>query len=238
MSEKDVIDKIKTKGYWEIEIRPTKFVENKLDRVSCQSLVRECQVRLRGWPYPYVGNKIEEFYLGQNCVVGLINENNYVEMWKMFQSGQFKHYLPFWEDWNQSISWYTGFSTNFDKQKSRKIKGVIMTLCTITEVFKFASNLAEKGIFDENVRISLTLNDTFARSLANSEPFRMLYKDYKCMLDHITFEKTYGVSELINNVPDLAMKATIDIFQSFNWQSQDIEKAIKPDQDKLLKGYI
>ncbi len=237
-SEVQILDKIKTKGYWEIEIRPVKFLGDKLERAKCQSLVKESQIDLRGWPYPFVSNKIEEFYLGQNCAVGLVNHDNYAEIWKMFQSGQFKHYVPFWEDWEPSIRWYTGFTTSFDETKPKKVKGIDMTTYTITEIFKFASNLAEKQTFDDNVRISLKLHNTFERSLATSEPYRMLYKDYKCMMDSITFEKIYAVNDLIKNFADLAIKTTIEIFHSFNWQSQDIEKAIKPVQDKFLKGYI
>lgn len=236
--EEDTLRKIKSKGYWEIEIRPTKYKENKLTREECQKLVQECKVSLRGWDYPPVSNKIEEFFIGKRCMEGIVDYSRHIEIWRLYQSGQFVHYQNFWEDWMSGDRWRTGLWNEVDSSK-KKVKGIVMTLYTVTEIFEFASRLASRGIFDDQLMITMKLHDTAERSLALSgDSFAYLRQDYKCMINPILFSKQYSSQDIIANSAKLSLHATIDIFTDFNWQSKDLEKNLRPTQEKFLKGLI
>lgn len=237
-SEKDIISKLKSKGFWEICIRPNSHTKDKLTLDVCKQIIEKCQVRLRGWSYPPIGNKTEQYFFGQNYVEGLINFHVYLEVWRFYQSGQFVHYQNFWEDSEKGIDWRIGFRTDYEKQKTLKVKGVTLTLYTIAEIFQLASNLINEKVYDDKIYISLKLHDVKGRSLATSEPLRILYKDYKCMIDAITFEKIYDHKGFDENLSNYIMEAVKDIFQRFGWISKDVEKALMPDLKDFLAGKI
>ena len=51
---------IKSRGYWEVVIRPLKFNEKRLESLkACSDLVLENKVRLRGWDYPHLSSKYD-----------------------------------------------------------------------------------------------------------------------------------------------------------------------------------
>jgi hypothetical protein len=187
-----------------------------------------------GYYYPEIGNKPEEFFVGENCVVGLIDSYSWAEAWRFYRSGQFVHHFVFFEDWAPGIRWRTGFRTNYDDSKPLKVKGIIMTLDTVAEIFKFASNLANVRVFEDKIHILLKLHDTEGRSLAKTGLTTILRNDFKCMIDKITFEKTYDVNTFNKNLEQNVMDAVKEILLSFNWDSQDIEKCLTP----YLKDYI
>jgi len=105
MSEEDVKEKIKSKGYWKIVIRPSTFVEKRiLSLKECVDIIRDNKVLLRGWDYPHYDlsknpppgeNYVEQFFCWEDY--------GHLEAWRYFQSGQFAHYLAVWEDWNKSF---------------------------------------------------------------------------------------------------------------------------------------
>lgn len=237
--EKEILEKIKSKGYWEIEIKPTKYVENKLTIEDCQKLVKEYKVSLRGWDYPAVRDKIDEFFRGQNCAEGLADYNRHIEIWRLYQSTQFVHYLNFWEDWIENVQWRYGFTLE-KETSSRNVKEVLMTLYTVTEIFEFASRLASKGIFEKELKISIKLHGTAERSLVLSpNSLAMLYKDYKCMKNPIWISRQVSTDHLMANSANLSMDATVEIFKDFNWNIQpDSIESLKKDQEKFLKGLI
>ena len=50
----DLLEKIKSRGYWKVNIKPMKFKEDLINTpAECKEIIQEVQVRLRGWYYPY-----------------------------------------------------------------------------------------------------------------------------------------------------------------------------------------
>lgn len=236
--ENEILDKIKSKGYWEVEIRPIKYVENKLTIDDCQKLVKECKVSLRGWDYPAVSDRIEEFFRGEKCAEGLVDSKRHIEIWRMYQSAYFVHYLNFWEDWIENVQWRYGFT--LEKESPRNVKEVLMTLYTVTEIFEFVSRLASKGVFEKELKISIKLHGMDERSLVLSpNSLAILYKDYKCMKNPIWISRQVSTDHLMANSANLSMDATVEIFKDFNWNIQpDSIESLKKDQEKFLKGLL
>ena len=76
-----LINKIKTKGYWRVEIRPTKFEKLRIPTLSqARKIVESCAVLWRGWDYPHFHETTVQ------------NRSDWVESWVDWQQ-----YLEYWQ---------------------------------------------------------------------------------------------------------------------------------------------
>jgi hypothetical protein len=225
MSEEDVKEKIKSKGYWKIVIRPSTFVEKRiLSLKECVDIIRDNKVLLRGWDYPHYDlsknpppgeNYVEQFFCWEDY--------GHLEAWRYFQSGQFAHYLAVWEDWNKSFK-------NGGNISDSKVLHLISTIYLLTEIFEFAARLGTKGYLGDSCAIMITLHDTKERSLVAPEGF--LSPNYIAAIPEIPYSVSLNVSDLMGNADDHALAAAKHIFERFNWLSFD-ENGFKPVQKKL-----
>lgn len=234
--ETKIFEELKAKGYWKITIRPTEHKKDRLTLDQCKMFVAESQVKLRGWYYPHIGDKISNFFKANDYAESYVDWKDHKEVWRMYTSGQFVHYLAFWEDWLPYYRQQIGFSTNANA--GDKVKSILMTLYTITEIFLFTSRLASKKVFDDNVQISIQLHNVSGRVLVVDDIMRHLRDNYVCMSESLTYEKKYDVQELIVKYDELALDATAYVFSMFNWDNPDLKKTLKLDQEKFLKGLI
>lgn len=229
----DTIAKIKSRGYWEVIIRPLKFDENRLETLkACSDLVLENKVRLRGWDYPHISSKYGVLS-GDSWVENVTDWNDHKEFWRMYQSGQFFHVFGCWEDW-----W--GPVRIFWSEKSQTEPGYglefLATLYSLTEIYEFASRLAKKGLFDEMLKISITLHGMKNRRLVTTEIERSLFDIYFCKIENITLNKEIAVNEIIAANNELAVDATCHVFERFSWLEPP-KRVLKEEQDKFLKGF-
>ena len=152
----DILQKIKTQGYWEVIIRPTEFIDNRLESLAkCKETVRELSVRLRGWDYPHIDHNNPPT-CGIDYVEQGVDWQYKVEFWRYYQSGQFIHYAGMWEDWqDQSTIW-----SNKIESKPGEILSIVSAVYSLTEIYEFASRLALKGYLGKNCKISVSLHGT------------------------------------------------------------------------------
>ena len=101
-----LLDLIKSRGHWRVEIRPTRFVPNRVERIAeLYPLVERLSVRFRGWDYPHMdsrnGPHIDKDWVGQEFAWA-----HYKEIWRLYQSGKFIHVFALSEDWrDESDVW-------------------------------------------------------------------------------------------------------------------------------------
>lgn len=234
ISQKSVLDKLKTRGYWRIELRPTKFQKEQFTLKECKGLIEQNQVRLRGWYFPHMSINHGDFFNAEDHVVGFVNWSEHCEIFKMYRSGQFVYYLNFWEDWINYSPY--GFNVQFENGKTRpNVKEVIMTLYTVTEIFLFASRLASSQFGDKTMHLSIELKNCENRGLILDQFGRSLNQLYICKIPEFKIVKDIPLQEIITNYASLALDTTFEIFQHFNWDySQGTKDALKHDQDKIL----
>jgi len=229
MTEK-IIEKIKSRGYWYVNIRPLEFKKERLVSLKdCAKLVESSTVRLRGWPYPFVkGHRIKS---GVDWVQSETDWQNYIEHWKMFQSGQFAHLFACREDWWRESGLSSVQIKKFDPMS---VMSVLMTLFSLTEIYEFTARLAEKEIFDEALCLRIELHGMNNRQLIVLDPIRTLLDKYVCAVDHLPLQKTISVEDIMGRAPELALDHTLWIFERFNWRSarRDI---LQRDQEKFLE---
>jgi hypothetical protein len=219
-----IMVKIQSKGYWKVVIRPSIFEKERIELSDCKTLVRDNRIRLRGWAYPHYDLRIEPSS-GLDYVEQFSDWESQTEGWRIYQSGQFIHYMALWEDWEDLIP-------------ESRILSVISTVYSLTEIYEFASRLAAKGVLGDSCEIQITLCNTMNRRLATLDPHRPLIYQFKTMLSEIPLPPaSLKTVDLIGRSAELSLKQVVWLFQRFNWLDVQVD-IFKEDQRKLLEGRI
>jgi len=228
-----VLGKIKSRGYWQVTIRPERFDKERLKSLGdCTRLLLECKVVLRGWDYPHVSSR-DGLRSGLDYVESLTDWGEYKELWRMFQSGQFIHLFGCHEDWWSEMVTIFGPS-ECSKIKPGSVLGVLSTLYTITEIYEFASRLAQKNLFDNSIHLSIGLHGMINRKLFVEEFGRHLFHEYVCIINDLPYSRTIAVKDILGQAADLALDHAFWIFERFNWHDPPRD-VFKEDQKKLLE---
>ena len=226
----DLIKTIKSRGFWKVVIRPAMFNKQIIASLSeCITIIEEAKVSLRGWDYPHYGNKGR--LNGLDWIESQVDFGVHKELFRFYQSGQFIHYFAIREDWMMEDPWY---GDKYKHIKPLSILGVISTLYTNTEIFEFASRLAEKNILGKDIYLSIELHRNKERSLVSLDFDRYLSEGYISTLDIIPYEKQYLAEELLGKSSELSLDYTIWLFEKFQWMkpSRDV---LREAQKKLLE---
>lgn len=227
-----LLDQIKSRGFWRINFQPLVAAQKLPTLAACKEAVEGSSVELRGWDYPHFPRRIDAdsgIETGNDYYQGWIDWGAHKEFWRMFQSGQFIHYLALREDWTAEDEWYTG-----QPKKPGEVLSVIGTVYQITEIFEFLTRMTKRGVYDEGARVNLSLRNTAARHLWVGDPGRVpLSMTYSTGASEITFDKQFGKDEILAKPKDLAFDMIIQIFDRFQWHAAN-KDVIKQDQEKLL----
>ena len=229
MNKDEVIKKIKSKGYWEINIHPDIYNSQRIEKQRIKEIIRSAIVELRGWDYPHFRDSEGEPYPILNGIEKYIDWSNHIEFWRMTQSANFYHLLALREDWIEDVQ-------NMEK----KWLGVFNTLYTLTEIFEFTKRLARQNIFDENIIIEVKLYDLENRILvvdsSNKAPF--LWEKKARIEEPWSYHKNlFSVNDMLSKADELALDAFIDLVYLFGWDNPPVG-SLKNDQQKFLQGRI
>lgn len=228
-----IINRVKSRGYWDVIIRPTEFARERLTLQQCKELVDECKVRLRGWYYPHISRRHPPQVGGVDYVESLIDWSGYIEIWRMYQSGQFTHLFGCREDWLGERTGILATSRYSDIQPG-SVLGVVMTLFSMTEIYEFASRLAEKELFDQNAFLSITIHGMNGRRLIFFDDKRTLFEDYICQINDLPQKKTVRITDLLGKGREMALDDTIWVLHRFNWMNVSRDM-LREDQEKLYE---
>ncbi len=236
MSKDEVIKKIKSKGYWEINIRPDIYNSQRIEKQKIKDIVRSAVVELSGWDYPHFRDSEGEPYPILDGIEKLIDCSNHVEFWRMTKSANFYHLLALREDWMENVE-YRNILAKGDELKGKKWLGVLGTLYTLVEIFQFAKRLAAQNVFDDNLIINIKLYDLNNRELVvdsfDRVPF-MFPRVAKISKPWNYHTQTFSVNDLLNQSDQLAIEAFLDLIYLFQWENPPIE-TFKNDVQKFLQ---
>lgn len=234
------LNKIKTRGYWQVELHPAQIQKNVVESVTkAKELVQTSSVHFRGWDYPHFPTQTrdhQDVYVGENdSIEGWIDWEHFKEVWRFYTNGQFIHLFGLREDWWEEHTWLNE-NDPLKKIKPGTVLEVISTVYSLTEIYAFFSNLVQNMPDVAEFTVEISLTGTKDRKLFVSDFMRApLFGDYSCRLDKVNLpKKTYKRDELIANYVDLAFDQIIYLFHRFNWEKPNIA-VIKEDQKKLIE---
>lgn len=222
MTNQELIDKIKKKGYWKVEVTPLSYNSSLVpSKKGLIDLIKKHQVRLRGWYYPidcHWDNPTlrTPVVAGGDWIEGGI-DSDVLEFWRFSQSGHFLHIFSMDEDYMQTSHWFSARS-DLNSLKPGEVMNTGSVIYKTNEIFTFIESLVRDGIYDKGLKIEITLNGTQNRKLMIFDRSRIpLFMEYKSHSPTINFEKEMTKDEIINDYKKTATDAIINFFESFNW---------------------
>lgn len=235
MEEISIVQKIKAGPYWRVNIRPSQFNREKIQSLSeIRKLLEKCRVSLRGWDFPHIDDRKTTY--GQDWVQSECEFDDIKEYWRFYKSAQFIHYFSVYEDYymksKQSSLSSMGEYKNLDHPSG--YVEILVTIFRMTEIYEFAMRLAQKGVYDKGVSISITLSGIKNYRLFFSNSLRVLFRPYISTINQITLDSKMSTEELLAKGHDEAIEKSIQIFESFSWLEPPRNIFIE-DQKKFLE---
>ncbi len=230
MNPTELLARIKAAGHWRVVLRPTVHEARRVTSLSaCWHLLESNQVRLRGWYFPHLSNNHRQNMDG--WIESGSDWQDELEYWRFYQSGQFLHYHSFIENFHE-VPWRS--SEYPGRGKPQKCLEIVSTLYRISEIYEFASRLAQRGVMDPECEIQIDLTDTQERELVFWTIDRFLSGRYVSQLEKISFHATHSQDELVAKSAEFALDAAIYVFERFNWNNPPRE-VLAEDQRRLLE---
>lgn len=240
----ELINEIKERGYWEVVLRPVKYPEKLFSFPELRNALETCQVRQRGWYYPHTSDaqRFGSYYNANNYVESGVRWGMFAEIFRFYRSGQFIHYAGMYEDRKEdhppmSFTWNPDMKRPKPEQTFLESYG---SLCRLTEIFLFASRLAQKGIFGKNLNISIKLHNQLHRILGtDSMTGGYLMPNYKSHSEVIDLENITVSKEMLHlKHNQMAINCTEQLLSFFNYFSEHLKKSLKDDQEKFYERIL
>ena len=213
----ELLEKIRSRGYWKVIIRPATFVENRIgDFAHLHPILQKTYVQIPNWrwEFPHLDNRAplhkNEDWIGQES-----EWEQYLEYWRFYQSGQFLSVKGFYEDWRDNSNrcpppsgWEPGHSLEVED-----------TLLHFNEIFEFATRLTFTEAGDARMLLEISAHNIEGRGLKLD--MRRMGSSYLRSLKASVNESPYKINlantELVANPGELALKPAVELFQRFGW---------------------
>jgi hypothetical protein len=234
VSQEELLQDIRSHGYWRVEVHSTDYQSKRLSsRAAMQDLLNRATVSLRGWPYPYF--RAEETAYNAKWLEGQVSWDRYREYWRLYESGQWLHYLGLPGARISRERLFQGRSP-LPPQHTGYIHVRGDVLFTLTEILHFAVGLAQGGVLDPAAFVSIQLHNTKDYMLV--EGFERFFPhEYVNRSDRpIEQQCNLPVSELSAIADQKALEMSVRVFEVFGWiPSEAAVRTLEEDQKKLVE---
>jgi len=206
-----VLDKIRTRGYWRVVIRPASFEERHIPHYSdLLPIIQKNSVRLRGWDYPHIDSNNQP--LNKTDWVGQEFEwQDELEVWRFYTSGQFIHFFAMAGEWrDQSTVWPPEPGWN-----PGRFLYYIPTIYSFVEIFEFASRLALSPAGAAAMHVEIELKGLQGRRLVSTDVMVPLRGNYVTQVPNWNHSWEGSQTELITQRLELAAVATRELYARF-----------------------
>jgi hypothetical protein len=213
----DVLEKMRTRGYWQVIIRPSTFLPTRVpDIASLEPLLQKTFVQFRGWDFPHIDRQ-NQIHVDQDWIGQELDWDLTLEVWRFYQSGQFVHFSGMPIDWrDQSGLWPSSKDT---KWKAGSLLDIVETIYRLTEIYEFAARLSFTGAGDEQMHVEVrTANLKGRRLWIDPHLGRTSFvNEYKAAIDNFTDPHELQRTNLSANPREYALKTSLELFKRFNW---------------------
>lgn len=213
LDSKSLLAKIRTRGHWEIVIRPSSFRKNRIKRDALFNLVANAQVKLHGREVPMIDRDtklhIDVEWVGLNTQLA-----HFLELWRMYMSGQFISITAMVFDWRDESTWWPptkGWAPN-------AFLDVQDTIAHMTVATEFACRLSKAMEGTEGIEIAVKMGRSNGRELLLNSPLRLpLRERYVATVETIPVSREVSSLELAGKTKELALDMCAEIFTFFGW---------------------
>lgn len=238
----NLINTITSSPHWHVTIHPDIIIPERIGTLrELWDLMENCRVILRGWDYPHVDRYEKNRAYGIDWIASWCEFfMGHQEYWRLSQSALFEHYFSFCEDGDFQQAEKRAklnIPLMLDNFKPSGFLSILSTLYSFTEIFEFASRLANKGIFDKSVFISIKMEGIQNRVLFFWDQTRILNNCYYSELNILERKKVYETHELIERSSKLALNTILWFFERFQWLDPPT-KLLADEQQKFLDRKI
>ncbi|MGO9917501.1 MAG: hypothetical protein ACLQIB_22715, partial [Isosphaeraceae bacterium] len=167
-------------------------------------------VRLRGWGYPHVNHRNRPL-TGTDWVGQETDWDYFIELWRLYLSGQFIHFFAITGDWrDQSRNWpaENGWASGRDLN-------YIDTVYEFVEIFEFAARLALSSAGATSMCVEIELHGLRGRELVSTDAMVPLSGGYVTQMPDWNYAWAGSQTDLIARPRQLAAEATRDLFAPF-----------------------
>lgn len=209
-----ITDKIRSRGYWDVAIRPEPFIEGRVAYDALDEILIRAAVRLRGWPVPFIEFREEllrgDDWIGNDIDAQIVSAH---EAWRFFTSGQLNHLRAISADWrtgNEATPVPDGFDSVIE---------VWEILYYLTEVFELAARLAQSPAGGDRMSVDVRLNGLSGRGLVVADRRRAPFlTPRRTTSDTLTQTVTLSRDALIADGRGAAVEMAREFFLRFGWK--------------------
>jgi len=210
----EVTEKIRSKGHWDVAIRPQPFAEKRVDYGELDDILARAAVRFRGWPVPFIDHGEDllrgDDWIGQDVDAEVVS---HCEAWRFFTSGQFNHLRAV------SADWRTGGEATAVPEGFNSVIEVWEILFYLTEVFELAARLALSPAGGEKMTIDVRLNGLQGRALVVGQPQRVPFsRPYRATSESMTLAVALPRDQLVAEPREKAVEMAREFFLRFGWK--------------------
>jgi hypothetical protein len=211
-------DKIKTKSYWAITIRPARFDEHRVpDRSSLFTLVHDSAVSTNGRIIPALDQHEESLRVGPDWIESSSEWSTDLQAWRFYQSGQFVLLLAVWTDWIEDPALH---------QKSHTMGRTLPlwdSLATISATYTFAARLSLTVAGDSAMVVTMSIADIKGARLVQDNLKKTPLRHYVYPGDSFEYPTGRPVQiareQLVGNAKQLAAEAGYDLLRRFGFDT-------------------
>lgn len=211
----DLLQQIKSRGWWHVTVRPTRFDEHHIAHATeLQFIVERCAVS-SGWSFPQIllDRRLDT---GSDWIGQEVDWDRYRELWRFYTSGQFVHIAGILHDWRDrsqihppNEGWQPG-------------AGMLLreTAWRLSEIYEFAARLALTPAGDATMHVAVRIEGLSGRNLYDEQAIvPSIYSKGPLVATSPSFksERDYDRAELIANSRALAADVTRDLLLMFGW---------------------
>lgn len=230
-----ILDKIKSKCYWEILFQPLE--DQKIELLKDWEVVIQKEQVKKEWYFPYIPIREDDkqgIFRNGDSYGGFSDLGARKEFWCAFKSGQFLFYSALTEDWYIE-------DPHFYELAEKYPSGKYVTLFTsvihfITAAIEFLSRLSLQGFFKDGVRIKATLNNCENRQLYPDSTGRPFITPRVTHSNIIIEDEVFSFDEVSKNPLSISNTLIIKILDRFGYNPDSA--SVMVDQDKYLSGKI
>jgi hypothetical protein len=209
-----VIERIRTKGYWDISIRPGHFRSDLVPYDELDVILSNAVVRLRGWPVPFIDYRQpflrDQGWIGQDIDARSVSHE---EAWRFFTSGQFAQLRGI------SADWRIGAEATSVPVGEESVIEVWEILFYLTEIIELAARLAVSSAGGNQMRIDVRLHGLENRLLVSGDPHRILAERYRANMPSIQQKRTLQRDHLLAESRLIAVEISREMFLRFGFKA-------------------